>query len=318
MEAICREITIAPRDAGRRLDVFLSDRFSRYSRSEVARHILEGLVKTNDRPLKPSTTLRAGQILKIYIPGLAPTEPPPSLPEILLEDERIMVVNKPPGMLVHPAGDFFEWALIGLFRSARLKYRVDLAHRLDRDTSGVIVLTKDTQANIHIKDSLAKLGAVRKRYLAIVSGRPEWETVTVERPIGKAIDSRVNLRKGINPAGQKAITTFTVVKRLKDRSLIACRLLTGRTHQIRVHLESLGHPIWGDKLYGRPDSDFLEYLDYGWTPRLKATIPLPRHALHAYEIAFPHPNGGVRRVRAPLPEDMSDVIGLFDPLPRLK
>lgn len=297
------------RGAGRRVDTYLSLRFSDWSRTAMVRFIREGLVHSDARgALKPSSTLAEGEILRLYIPGLAPQAPPPPLPAVLYEDEHLLALDKPPGLLMHAVGQKWSYGLVGLARDARPDAAIDLSHRLDRETSGVVVLTKTAEANRRMKE-LFQDRKVGKTYLALVRGLPGWDHATCEVPLGVAAGSEVELRRGPDPAGDAARTRFTVLKRLAAHALIACRPFTGRTHQIRAHLEAVGFPILGDKLYGQPDDVFLEHLRVGPTDRVRAAIGFPRHALHARAIVFPHPmSGQALRVRAPLPPDMAAVV----------
>lgn len=224
-----RELCIGEEEAGWRLDVFLSKRFSKYSRSLIRNYIREGLVCSEVRSLKPSTVLMVGEKLRLYVPGLAPSTPPPELPEILYEDSRILVVNKPSGMLVHPAGDTFTWALIGLFKRARERDKIDLIHRLDRDTSGVLLLSKDVEASVFLKQEFAAR-RVKKIYRAIGCGAPKWQSKEAKLPIGKAENSEINLRRAVTSAGVFAHSFFRVLQRMESYSLIECVLHTGRTH----------------------------------------------------------------------------------------
>jgi 23S rRNA pseudouridine1911/1915/1917 synthase len=302
-----RGLVVEKRDAGRRLDAFLSLRFQAHSRSEFARHILEGLVRSEKREVKPSTRIAEGEHLRIYVPGLAPTSPPPPLPGILFEDDRLIVADKPAGMLVHPAGERFVWSLVGLFREAYRDCRIDLVHRLDRDTSGAIMLSKDLEANAFMKDQFFRR-EVGKRYKAIVRGSPAWESVESRGAIGASPVSEIRLRKAVVPDGLSAHTSFRALRRMDGLSLVECVIHTGRTHQIRVHLEQLGLPILGDKIYGQPDSVFLAYIEEGADDGMRAQLRFPRHALHSDCLRFRHPEGGSRRIQAPLPMDMQRLV----------
>lgn len=260
------------------------------------------------RRLKPSSILTLGETLQIFIPGIAPTKPPPPLPPILFEDDRVIAFNKPAGMLAHPSGDQFVWGLIGLVRSARPDATIDLVHRLDRDTSGVMVLTKDKAANVFLKKRFMER-TVEKAYRAIARGEISWDVREVRAPIGPALNSEIRLRRGIRPDGQHAHTTVTVIQRMKGCSLVSCRIHTGRTHQIRVHMEHVGHPLLGDKLYGHPDAVFLSWLaEKQADAALRQTLQFPRHALHAWSLRFEHPDAGEQTLIAPLPEDMQQVV----------
>lgn len=296
------------RAAGRRLDVYLSARFSSFSRTRIARHIRAGEVLRNGRPTKASALLQVGDVLRLFVPGLAPQTPPPPLPDILFEDDDLLVLNKPSGMLVHPSGDAFVWGLIGLVKRARPQARIDLVHRLDRETSGVLLLTKNLQANNAMKAQFRDR-SVQKTYLAIVHGIPTWRTIHICAPLGVAQHSAINLRRGVSAAGQSAHTTVCRQQTMDALSLVACTLHTGRTHQIRAHLEHVGHPILGDKIYGQPDETFLHWLDGNNAAELEARVGFPRHALHAWRLVVSHPSSGQTvSLQAPLPQDMRRVV----------
>jgi len=312
-EAPHRVLNVLDRAAGRRVDTFLSMRFPSWSRSTFAKWIKEGVVQSDARTLKPSSVLRLGEVLRIWAPGIAPTEGPPPPPTALYEDDWLLAVDKPAGMLVHPVGQRFAWALIGLVREMRPGARIDLSHRLDRETSGIVVLTKHEDANRAMKDAF-QARRVQKTYQALVHGVVPWEDRTVDAALGHRSGSVVQLRRGHDPAGETALTEVSVLRRLANHTLVECRPHTGRTHQIRVHLEIAGFPILGDKLYGQPDETFLSLLDEGATPALRAAIGFPRHALHAHALAFPHPHSGqVLKVRAPLPADMQTIVDGAEP-----
>ena len=302
-----RMITVRDKDAGRRLDAYLAKRFPSYSRNQISKYIKEGLVCSAHRGLKASSLLLAAEQIRLYVPGLVPDTPPPPLPEILYEDDRLMVINKPSGMLVHPSGDTFVWALIGLLKIARPDCKMDLVHRIDRETSGVILVSKDKDANSFLKIKLANR-EVYKTYHAIVRGIPSWETQEIHGSIALHPTAQVHLRRCVLEGGQPSHTTATVLKRMENHALVECKLHTGRTHQIRVHMESVGFPLLGDKLYGQPDEVFIEYLKHGCTDIVKQAVGFSRHCLHAAVLHFPHPDGGYKKVRAPLPTAMQMVV----------
>lgn len=303
-----RPLIVSDKAAGRRADVFLALRFSDWSRTTFARWIREGRVVSEERSLKPSTTLRLGERLRVYVPGIAPVEAPPELPPVLWEDPRLIALNKPPGMLMHPVGQKWAWSLLGAVREARPGAHIDLSHRLDKETSGVVMVSKDEAANRHMKQSFEQR-KVGKIYWAIVRGVVPWEEERLDAPLGHAAGSKVNLRVGVVEGGDRALTRFKVLRRMAAHSLVACKPLTGRTHQIRVHLEHLGFPILGDKLYGQPDEVWLEHLAHGVTDAVRAAIGFPRHCLHARALVFPHPESGqMVRVKAPLPADMRALV----------
>jgi 23S rRNA pseudouridine1911/1915/1917 synthase len=311
-EVPARVLSINARHAGRRLDAYLALRFSDWSRAAFSRWVREGLVRSDQRTLKPSTVLREGEILRITIPGIAPTTAAPPLPPVLHEDEDVLAVDKPAGLLMHSAGQKWAYGLVGIARDARPDATIDLAHRLDRETSGVVLVTKTAEANRALKEAFQER-RVSKVYEALVRGVPPWEEATCEASLGPSRGSAVELRRGVDPDGDTARTDFRVLTRIGSGAggyaLVSCHPLTGRTHQIRAHLEALGFPILGDKLYGQPDDVFLENLRIGPTERVRAAIGFPRHCLHARTLVFPHPRSGqVLRVHAPLPEDMRRVL----------
>ncbi|MSQ00816.1 MAG: RluA family pseudouridine synthase [Myxococcales bacterium] len=303
-----RAMRIMERAAGRRADTFLSMRFPSWSRTLFARWIREGLILSDDRSLKPATVLRLGETLRIWAPGIAPTTTAPSMPPVLFEDDWLIAVDKPAGMLVHPVGQRFAWALIGVVREARPGARIDLSHRLDRETSGIVLLTKHEDADRAMKQAFAAR-RVHKTYQALVRGVVPWDCRAVSAPLGHAAGSLIKIRRGEDAEGDSAHTDVTVLRRMAQTTLVECQPVTGRTHQIRVHLEIAGIPILGDKLYGQPDDVFLELLDHGPTERCRAAIGFPRHALHACSLAFPHPHSGqMLKLRAALPADMQAII----------
>ena len=302
-----RGLVVDERSAGWRIDVYLARRFPAWSRTSIARYIKEGVILSEERRLKPSSTLNLGERIRLYVPGLAPATPPPPLPPVLYEDDRIIAFDKPAGLLMHPSGQTWAWALIGLARQARPGARLDLVHRLDRETSGAVVLTKDSEMNAFLKKAFHDHKA-HKTYHALARGVVPWDKVEVDSPIGSALVSEVRLRQGVRPDGQTARTTFRALERLEGHTLVACHLHTGRTHQIRVHLEHLGFPLLGDKLYGQPDEVFLRYLDHGADEAVRAAVGFPRQALHAARLILPLPGGGELRLNAPLPADMAAIL----------
>jgi 23S rRNA pseudouridine1911/1915/1917 synthase len=302
-----REIEIVPGGAGLRLDRYLARWFRHYSRAAMARAIREGLITdAQDRPLRASRTVRAGDRIRVWIPELAAAEPPPPFPEILHEDDRLVALAKPPGMMCHPAGARFVWGLIGLCKERWPDRTIDLVHRLDADTSGVILLTKDVDANRRLKSHLHDDGTV-KAYDAIVRGRPDWAERVLDGPIGPA-GGEVRIQMAVRADGLPSLTLATRGEThdspLGPLTVIHCRIRTGRTHQIRVHLSDAGLPLIGDRLYGPRPTLFLDWRDSGRTDALVAEAGAPRHALHARRIRVPHPDGGWLDVTCPWPDDM--------------
>lgn len=289
---------------GLRLDQFLARWFTDRSRSELGRWLrLDFVTDPSGKPYRASQTMRGGERLHLFIPGIAPSGPPPPFPPIVYEDERIVVIDKPPGLLTHPAGGDYAWAVVSL---AKEKWpRADLVHRIDKDTSGVLVLAKDDDATRFLKTAFHD-GEVEKRYLAIARGKPTWQHLVCEQPIGPA-DGPIRIQMAVRDDGLSAHTEFTVLERhpTADLSLVACDLFTGRTHQIRVHLDHVGHSILGDRMYGVPPDVFLRAWEGGVDDEVMRLAGAPRHALHAMSCVFPHPDGGRVRVEAPLAADIA-------------
>lgn len=301
-----RVVHVVPRAAGLRVDRFLAMRFHDRSRTEFNKALRARLVTLSDgSPLRPSTIVRSGDVLHVHIEGIAPPGPPPVCPPALYEDARVVALDKPPGMMAHPAGTRFVWAAVGLARAHWPDDAVDLVHRLDKDTSGILLMTKDMAANALLKGAFLR-GNCHKEYVAIVKGVPEWDTRTIEAPIGKQ-GGEIRIQMGVVPDGLPARTDATVIARNPEAglSMVRLRLFTGRTHQIRVHMHHIGLPLLGDLMYGVPPEVFLEAQDSGVVPAHIAQTGAPRHALHAAKLTFPHPDGTAVTVESPLPADMT-------------
>ena len=301
-----RDMIVGDRAAGRRVDSYLAARFVGLSRTEVAGFIRHGAICSEERALKPSSRLRLGERLRLYVPGLAPRQAPPPLPPVLYEDARLLVLDKPAGLLCHPSGERWAYAIIGLARRERPDHRIDLVHRLDRDTSGVLVLTKDRAANVFLKEAVRNRH-VHKTYQAIARGSVPWEEREVRAPIGPGT-AEIKLRRAVVPGGQRAHTTVRVLQRLSGLTLVELVLHTGRTHQIRVHMEHLGFPLLGDKIYGQPDAVFLHSLEHGDDAVVRRALGFPRQALHCASMTFPLPDHGALTVRAPLASDLKALV----------
>jgi 23S rRNA pseudouridine1911/1915/1917 synthase len=259
-----------------RTDVLVT-RLTGLSRSYVANAMKAGAVNVNGAAAKPSRILEPGDLLRFDIdPPAVPEVLPQAIPlDIVFEDETLLVVNKPAGLVTHPAHGSLDGTLVnGLLAHVRTlpgeAIRGGLIHRLDRDTSGLLVVAKTEAA-------LATLGrAMQKRYIqreyrGLVEGVLREAEGTIRGAIGR--DTRNRMRYAIRTDGKPSITHYAVREQMRNAAELAFRLETGRTHQIRVHLAALGHPIVNDPLYGRPDS----------------RLPLPGQALHAWKLEFKHP-----------------------------
>ena len=288
---------------GMRVDRFLARRFPDWSRTTLVAGIKRGQVCSEDgNPLRPSARLRSNAVLGVTIPGLAPESGPPEFPPILHEDAHLIVVNKPAGLLCHPAGSNHVWALISLAKLRWPEDRIDLVHRLDRDTSGCIVLTKTLEANQSLKAAF-KAGEANKTYTAICRGEIPWDRTSLTGPIGSD-GGVVRIKMAVRKDGLAARTDVAVLERANGLTRVSCALHTGRTHQIRVHLDHAGFPLLGDRLYGVPPEIFLHSLDHGQDATVRAASGAPYHALHAERLELPHPNGSRLTLVAPIPDTL--------------
>jgi 23S rRNA pseudouridine1911/1915/1917 synthase len=276
-------LTVEPASAGARLDRWLSERLTDLSRARLQSLIRGGLVRVDGAASKAAHRLRGGERVEIEVPPPADeTLTPESVPlSIVYEDPHVLVVDKPAGMVVHPGAGRSG----GTLAAAILAHapttagvggprRPGIVHRLDKDTSGLLVVAKTPQAYDDLVEQLAAR-TVTRRYLAVVHGRVRTNEAVVDAPIGRHPTDRVKM--AIRPAGRgkRAVTRYRVLERFAEFTSVEVRLETGRTHQIRVHLASLGHPVVADSVYG--------------TPRTRSPIPLDGYALHATGLAFVHP-----------------------------
>lgn len=285
---------------------YLLRRFRYQDRSAWLREIAAGRLSVDGRVLGPEERLRAGSRLTYR---RAHDEPPIDDRAVVLHsDGAILVVQKPAHLPMHADGPFVRHTLIHLLQTRLAAPGLQLVHRLDRETSGLCIVARTAAARDHLRRQFQD-GSVTKVYLAVVQGRAEHDFI-VEEPIGHSLHSSIALRRaaGSRAAAPKpARTSFTVVRRGERRSLLRCVPHTGRTHQIRVHLEAAGLPLLGDKLYGRPDADYLAFVARvkagGAASRTEDGSP-GRQLLHAAELAFAHPDSGTRlHFRDPMPAE---------------
>lgn len=299
-----------------RLDHYLKLRLPRFSRTELQAFVESGGVHRLEPTgelyrMKPASRIHPGHVLRLRRPP-PPSEDPHSQPrqpiEVLYEDEALVVVDKPAGMLVHPAGVRIEGTVIGLLREKYAELSLDLAHRLDRETSGLLLLTRGLRAGRKVKEDF-KHRRVKKRYQAIVRGIPSWEEKTADLPLGDG-EGEIRVRQAVRANGYPAQTHFRVLRPIgTSHALIEATPETGRLHQIRVHLEAIGHPLVGDKIYGGDGSDFNTFRATGLTPELLESLGHWRHALHASELAFSHPlHGRWVEFHSPLATDLIELI----------
>ncbi len=297
--------------AGLRLDVWLAGRLPSLSRARLQALIAEGRVQLDAGPTRASVRLRPGQEVVVSIPPPAPAEPAPEdIPlAVLHEDAHLLVVDKPAGLVVHPGAGASHGTLV----NALLQHVRDLSgiggvlrpgivHRLDRGTSGVLLVAKDDETHRALVRQFAAR-AVEKEYLALVHGVPAHAQGEVRAAIGRDPVRRQRMSTRA-PRGREARTSWTVEETFDGAALLRVRIHTGRTHQIRVHLASIGHPVAGDATYGgrRPPSSRA-------AAARETLSGLGRPALHAARIAFTHPATGERVAYvAPLPADLAQAL----------
>jgi len=287
-------------EVGERLDKALAARFDTLSRSQIQTLIRDGQVLVNEQVIKASYRLADGDAVSIALPeDTADHEPSPeAIPlDIVYEDDQVAVVSKPAGMVVHPAFGHSSGTLVNAvlarwpeIASFSEPSRAGIVHRLDKDTSGVLIVAK-THAALESLRAQFKGREVRKRYLALVDGAPETPEGVINAPIGR--DPAQRKRMAVRHDGREAITEFRVVEHYADYSLVEVYPKTGRTHQIRVHLAFIGHPVAGDTVYGRR----------------KQAIRLKRHFLHAAAITFTRPGSSEAiTAEAPLPAGLENIL----------
>ncbi|HEY2476823.1 MAG TPA: RluA family pseudouridine synthase [Candidatus Cybelea sp.] len=266
--------------AGKRTDVLIAS-LCGASRTLVAQSARRGDITINGTPVKPSRPVEAGDILEFEIQLPASLKAlPESIPlDVIYEDDDLLVINKPAGMVTHPAHRATSGTLVNALLAhvpARLPgdlLRPGLVHRLDRDTSGLLVVAK-REESLHALGVAMKARRIEREYLGLVRGVPEHPLGTIEGPIGR--DPRNRLKFAITADGKPAVTHYEVRERFEKHSELVFRLETGRTHQIRVHLAAIGHPLLNDPTYGKNEPRFA----------------LPGQALHAWRLSFRHPRTG--------------------------
>ena len=289
-------IRAAAGDAGARLDAFLAGRLAPLSRTRIKTLIQAGLVSAGgDTISDPSHPVKPDQTFAIIVPHTQPAKPQSQdIPlEILYEDAQLIVVNKPAGMVVHPAPGNPDRTLVNALIAHCGESlsgiggvrRPGIVHRLDKDTSGLMVAAKTDAAHAHLAAQFAAR-SIARAYTAVVWGVPRPRAGEIEGNIGRSRSNRKRMAV-VDRGGKPALTRYRVVQTLgAAASVVECRLATGRTHQIRVHLASRGHPIIGDRLYGRAGGARLKRL----SPRARAALAgFGRQALHAHLIGFEHP-----------------------------
>jgi 23S rRNA pseudouridine1911/1915/1917 synthase len=307
------------REAGQRLDVFVAHHIPGLTRSQVERLAKSGRILLDGRPVRPGRRMAAGETLQVSLPQREPTRPLPeetSL-DILFEDGHVLVVNKPRGMVVHPGAGRTSGTLVNaLLAHCRTladgsgPHRPGIVHRLDRHTSGLMVIAKSEAAYQDLSCQV-RSREVDRRYRAIAWGSIPQDRLLVNVPVGRHMRDRTRVAAVPQPdagrSARSALTHLRVLERLDSTTLVEASLKTGRTHQIRVHLAHVGHPVVGDPVYGRRRARQEEIgLNAGTLARIQA---LGGQALHAHTLRFRHPVGGQDvSFTAPLPDDMAALL----------
>lgn len=286
-------------ETGKRIDKYISEKLD-ITRSRVQKLIDDEMITINGIKAKSSSKVEEGQILTVEIPELKPLEVEPEDIEldILYDDDDVIVVNKPKGMVVHPANGNYSGTLVNAIM-ARYKdnlsgingvIRPGIVHRIDKDTSGVLVIAKNDNAHLKLAEQL-KEHSMTRVYVAVVRGKLKNKVGTINAPIGRNTKDRKKM--GVVANGKHAVTHYTVIKELEDCSVIEVKLETGRTHQIRVHMSYIGHPLLGDEVYSNGKNK------YGFKGQ----------ALHAKILGFIHPSTGkYMEFSSSLPEEFLELL----------
>ena len=294
IEAGLETVTAEAEDAGTRADVFLAAKLG-VSRSNMQKLLEDGRVKRGEKIIKANYKVRAGEMFVVDIPEPEPIEAvPENIPlDIIYEDDDVAVLNKARGMVVHPAPGNYTGTLVNalLYHCSNLSginsaIRPGIVHRLDKDTSGIMIVAKNDAAHISLSQQIQSKTAVRT-YLAVVRGNIKTDSGTIETQIARDKTDRKKMAV-VKEGGRDAITDYEVLERFGKYTLVRCKLRTGRTHQIRVHMEYLGYPLVGDPKYSP----------------MKTPFGIKGQALHSHTLEFTHPRTGERmKFEAPLPED---------------
>jgi len=289
-----------------RIDLYLTQKEIYPSRSQIGNLITQDKIRVNNNPVKPSYILKKGDVIDLAIQENKELEiKAEAIPlDIIYEDEYLVVINKPVNMIVHPAGKIRSGTLVNaLLYHCRDSLsgiggviRPGIVHRLDKNTSGLMVAAKNDFAHLDLSRQI-KEHQVTKKYIALVHGSLRDDSGIIDAPIGRSLRNRKKMAVTVEGKSREAITHFKVLKRFSGYTLIEATLRTGRTHQIRVHLAFIGHPIVGDRLYGHK----------------KQGLNISRQALHSHILGFAHPlNKKYMEFSTPLPKDMQKIIDYLE------
>jgi 23S rRNA pseudouridine955/2504/2580 synthase len=291
-------LQVGEESESQRIDNFLLRRLKGVPKSHVYRVLRSGEVRVNSGRIKPDYRLKVGDRIRVPPIRVSERKDPKARPAefpVVFEDASFLVVDKPSGVAVH-GGSGVSFGVIESLRAARPQAKMlELAHRLDRDTSGLLIVAKKRSALLELHRMLRE-GEIEKVYIAVVKGRWQGGAREIRESLHKHVNAKGERRVSVKEGGMQAVTKVTPLERTKDFSLLKLHLMTGRTHQIRVHLAHAGHPVLGDDKYG----------DFGLNHALQKQ-GVKRLFLHACRLAFRHPSEGNRiRLEAPMPEGMAD------------
>lgn len=300
-----QEIIIGESEKGERIDICLAKRTG-LTRSRIQRLINEGYILVNDKQVKQNYRLKGNEAIRINLPAEEPEGliPEPIPIDILYKDDYIAVVNKPSNMVVYPAAGHRRGTLMNAlayhldkFATIGTPLRPGVVHRLDKDTSGVMVIATNDRAYYDLVEQFRKR-TITRRYIALVYGSLKDDEGEIAKPIGRSESNRKKMST-VTRRGKEAVTRWRVLRRFNHATLIEVRLGTGRTHQIRVHFSYIGHPVLGDRTYGRKTELFVG----------KKRVAFPRQMLHAETLGFRHPvTGEYMEFTSPIPEDMESIL----------
>jgi 23S rRNA pseudouridine1911/1915/1917 synthase len=303
------DVRLQPVHAGWRLDRALADAVPALSRERLKTLIRSGAVEAEGRPVRdPAIKVHGKESLRVAVPEARPPHnEPQDIPlKIVFEDEHLLVVDKPAGLVVHPAAGNLDGTLVnallhhcgGSLSGIGGVARPGIVHRIDKDTSGLLVIAKTDVAHEGLARQFAA-HSIDRRYRAIVSGVPKASQGTVDAPLARSAANRKKITIVGGNRGKRAVTHWKRLDVLRDAALVECRLETGRTHQVRVHMASIGHPLVGDPVYGRAGKT------HG---KLLKELQFHRQALHAAELGFTHPVTKHRlSFSSPMPPDMQEL-----------
>lgn len=291
---------------GFRLDHYLKRKIPRLSRTKLQEIIRSQLTREDGAVLKPNSRVRQGQ--RFVIRRAARPEPPcPRRFEVVYRDDALLAVDKPAGLPMHASAKFYFNTLTRILSETYPdEPDLQICHRIDRETSGLVLVARTKDAARLLKGAFADK-TIAKTYLAIVHEQPAWDRQRIDLPLGliEDEDALISIRMEVRDDALPSVTDVEVLERRGAYALVRCNPVTGRQHQIRAHLAAVGHPIVGDKLYAHGDEAFAAYCDGGMTDELLAQFELPRHALHAAAVTFPHPlTGQPMTLTCDLPADL--------------